>query len=230
MDESVSSIKCASCGLVNWMQAETCKRCGAVLSGWAAPLLHGAAVDLQETPPPPGILRRAAIIIGIVSLFCVSAYLSLIITSDPLTAAQRQTVDQAISVLEQRGFTQDAFVLRHLVSLRSTDNWWNRRIGHMEAYAATNCPFGVITLYQDFFNAPVDDTERAAILLHESFHLVGRGEPAAYASVWRARRRLGWTSEQYGGTSVWKSVRELTMTYAPELFQCGANGQDDCTE
>ena len=97
-------------------------------------------------------------------------------------------------------------------------------------YAATNFPFEVVTLYPDFFAYAADDTERAVILLHEARHLGGAGEEEALASVWRDKRRLGWTRERYGQTRVWKNVSEFTRRYAPGLFRCGADGQQDCTE
>jgi hypothetical protein len=53
--------------------------------------------------------------------------------------------------------------------------------GHPTAYAATNFPFGVITIYPTFFKYPVDDIERATILLHESYHLFGDDEKFAAA-------------------------------------------------
>jgi hypothetical protein len=103
----------------------------------------------------------------------------MLLTSSELDFDRRQTVSQAIAVLEQQGFSRQTFVLRHLVKYRVTDNWWNRSIGHHDAYAATNFPFEVVTLYPGFFDTAVDDTERAAILLHESYHLFGSGEAAA---------------------------------------------------
>jgi hypothetical protein len=50
--------------------------------------------------------------------------------------------------------------VRTVVSYRRTDNWWNQYVGHHAAYAATNFPFGVVTLYPAFFRYAVDDTER----------------------------------------------------------------------
>lgn len=156
------------------------------------------------------------------------AYLSLLTTSDPISLEQRQLVNRAIEMLERKGYTRDTFMLRHVVSFRSTDNWWNRWVGHGDAYAATNFPFEVVTLYPDFFTLPVDDTERAAILLHESYHLFGYRERAAFDGVWREKRKLGWNKETYGQTRVWKNVREFTGNYAPELFRCGLEHNIDC--
>jgi hypothetical protein len=136
----------------------------------------------------------------------------------------------SINTLEQGGFSRDAFVLRNLVAFRATDNWWNRWVGHREAYAATNFPFEVITLYPEFFNNAVDDTERAAILLHESYHLFGSGEAAALEGTWRDKKRLNWTKDRYSHTKVWRNTRELTVNQVPQLFRCGLENNADCTE
>ena len=136
----------------------------------------------------------------------------------------------AIVVLEQAGFSREAFTLGHVVSYRRTDNWWNWHVGHQTTYAATNFPFGVVTLYPAFFKFPVDDTERATILLHESHHVFGESEEAALQRVWFEKRRLGWTAPQYSHTRVWKNTREWTLTAVPKLFTCGDDRRSDCLE
>ncbi len=156
-------------------------------------------------------------------------YISLLVTSDPVTFEQRQAVHRAIDILDEKGFGQEAFVLRRLASYRATDSWWNRWVGHREAFAATNFPFEVVTLYPEFFNDSADDVERAAILLHESYHLYGAGEAAALEGTWRDKRKIGWTADKYSHTKVWKSTRELTLSHIPRLFQCGYDGQSDCS-
>jgi hypothetical protein len=133
-------------------------------------------------------------------------------------------------VLDQAGFSREAFTLSHVVSYRRTDNWWNRYVGHQTAYAATNFPFGVVTLYPAFFKYPVDDTERATILLHESYHVLGDREEAALQRVWIEKRRLGWTSSRYDHTRVWKNTREWTSAAVPNLFRCGEDRQSDCLD
>jgi hypothetical protein len=159
-----------------------------------------------------------------------AAYMSLLLTSEDLPYERRQSVKSAIAVLEQKGFTRQAFVLSHLVKYRATDNWWNGYVGHQSAYAATNFPFEVVTLYPEFFDTAVDDTERAAILLHESHHLFGSGEPAALEGVWRSKQQLGWTAARYGATKVWANTRDLTAISVPVLFSCGSDGHGDCTQ
>ena len=76
----------------------------------------------------------------------------------------------------------------------------------------------------------VDDTERAAILLHESYHLSGSGEAAALEGVWRDKQRLGWTADKYGQTRVWNNTKELTAANVPWMFSCGADGRSDCLQ
>ncbi|HEX8475241.1 MAG TPA: hypothetical protein VF666_14520 [Pyrinomonadaceae bacterium] len=226
----MSAEKCFHCGLVNFADAVTCKRCGISLD--AAPARH-TTDDWTDEPPahkPRGFIKRVAAIVGMTVFLLLLFYMSLLETSETVTLAQRQTINRAIAVIERRGFKHDAFILRHLTNFRTTDNWWNRWLGHGDAYAATNFPFEVVTLYPDFFKLPTDDTERAVILLHEARHLSGADEQKAFSTVWRDRHRLGWTKETHGTTHVWKNVSEFTRRYAPQLFQCGSERHADCTE
>jgi hypothetical protein len=144
---------------------------------------------------------------------------SLLLTSAPIDTTQRLAVLDAISELEAAGFTREVVALRHFANFRATDNWWNRHVGHSDAYAATNFPLGVVTLYAPFFNVAVDATERAAILLHEARHLWGDGETAALETVWREKERLGWTADAYAHTKVFRNTREWTAFAAPSLVR-----------
>ncbi len=218
--------KCPRCRLVNFATDDVCRRCGSPLENPIRAFDEAG----DRASGKPTIFKRALITLGVVALLLLTAYASLLATSSPISYEQRQIIERAISVIENKGFDRNAFVLRRFVSYRATDNWWNSWVGHADAYAATNFPFQVVTLYPDFFNLPVDDTERAAVLLHESFHLMGRGEEKAFEGVWRAKDKLGWTKERYEATRVWKNVHELTMDYAPHLFECGLDGRSDCTE
>lgn len=221
----MNSRKCARCGLVNFATEESCRRCGAALAS-----TDEDAGGFEETNNKSGgsIFKRALVVLGVTCLLLFIFYLSLLGTSDRVPFEQKQLIYQAVNVLEQNGFGKETFALRHLVNYRATDNWWNRWIGHKEAYAATNFPFEVVTLYPEFFNDSVDDVERAAILLHECYHLYGAGEAAALEGVWRDKRRLGWTADKYGQTKVWINTRDLTINHAPRLFRCGSDGQTDC--
>jgi hypothetical protein len=155
-------------------------------------------------------------------------YISLLLTSEKLPPDQYLKVDVAIGLIEQSGFTREGFVLRHATMFRSTDNWWNRWLGHHDAYAATNFPFEIVTLYPEFFKDPLDDRERAAMLLHEARHLLGDGEEAALRTTWMSKRRLGWTADRYKQTKVWDDTERLTRAQFPYLFQCGSDGKSDC--
>jgi len=156
-------------------------------------------------------------------------YLSLIFTATPLTSPENEAVKAAITVLEKRGFVNEAFLLRKVATFRNNDNWLNASVPKEDAFAATNYPFAIITLYPDFFDYPIDDTERSAILLHEARHLKGYGEDDAYEFVWRNRRYLGWTEEKYSGSLTWQNIRRQTKEFAPNLFVCDFNPYNDCT-
>ena len=169
-------------------------------------------------------------IAGVTITILTVAYASLLVTSDPVSPEERQIVLSAIRVLERTGFAKEASSLRRFASFRRTDNWWNGYVGHATAYAATNYPFAVITLYPAFFKYPIDDVEHASILLHEAYHVVGEDERFALQRVWLARDQLGWTSDKYEHTRVWKNTREWTAAEVPIIFTCGDDGQSDCVE
>jgi hypothetical protein len=217
--------KCGHCGLVNTQSDETCRRCGALLSD--APT---ESEPVENKVKSRGIGRRLVWILGTTILLLFICYLSLLLTSNDLEYDKRKTVERAIMVLAQSGFDRQVFVLKHLVKYRRTDNWWNRYVGHHDAYAATNFPFEVVTLYPEFFDVAIDDNERAAVLLHEAYHLFGSGEQAALEQTWREKHRIGWTEDRYGQTKVWANTKELTMAQLPRLFQCGAEGKSDCVQ
>ena len=179
---------------------------------------------------PRGFGRSVLWILGTTFTIIVIAFLSLLITSDGLTYEQERAVNEAIVVVERGGFEREATVLRNIVFYRSSDNWWNKHVGHQNAYAATNFPFAVVTLYPAFFKFPVDDTERAAILLHESHHVFGSDERTALQRVWLDKRRLGWTAQRYSRTRVWRNTKEWTNGAIPVLFQCGDDQRSDCVE
>ena len=180
--------------------------------------------------PPRGFVRSLLLITGTTLTIVVLAFLSLLMTSAGLTSDQQQMVTEATALVQRGGFEREARVLRHVVFYRSSDNWWNRHVGHQNAYAATNFPFAVVTLYPGFFRASVDATERAAILLHESHHVFGADERTALQRVWLDKRRLGWTAQQYSRTRVWRNTKEWTNGAIPVLFQCGDDQRSDCVE
>ena len=213
---------------MNFGGAAECRRCGAQFFGQVQ-TVEGEATD-EKPETKKKILKSALRIFAMAGFVVFLWYASLIGTSEPVLFDQKKVVDNAISVLERRGFGDEVFVLRHLVFYRSTDNWWNRKVGHDSAFASTNFPFEVMTLYPSFFGQTKDDVERAVILLHESYHLLGHGEPAAVEGTWRNKKKLGWTKEYYGNTEVWTNAKESTREFAPQLLQCGPEHNIDCTE
>jgi hypothetical protein len=222
----MTSRKCAQCGLVNFAAADVCRRCGAALNaeGEGREELPSPVESFDDEPPakaPRSLLKRVGVSVGVSAFILLFCYISLLETSTPISYDEKMLVHRAIDLIEEKGFGGDAFLLRRLANYRTTDNWWNRWLGHQDAYAATNFPFQVITLYPEFFKYAGDDTERAVILLHEARHLAGAGEESAFASVWRDKEQLGWTKERYGQTRIWRNVTEFTLKYAPQTLQCG---------
>lgn len=223
----MNNLKCPGCGLVNFASDAVCRRCGTELDSHAGQVYDHAAPgedrsryidDAHPGRQPRPLLTRIVGAIVVAFLVVVVLHTSLLLTSQRITPEQRSVVMDAVRVLEERGFESEAWRLRHLASFRSEDNWWNAYVGHADAYAATNFPFQIVTLYPDFFRVPADDTERAAVLLHEAQHMTGANEPRAFAEVWMRHTQLGWTEETHGMTRVWRGTRELTREHAPHLF------------
>jgi hypothetical protein len=152
-----------------------------------------------------------------------------VFSADSLTAAEHAQIDASIDILEQKGFTDEAFLLKRVAVFRANDNWLNATVAKESAYAATNFPFEIVTLYPDFFIYTADNVERAAILLHEAKHLQGKDEKEAYEYVWRNRDKLGWSAEAYARSVIWLETRKLTKEYSPTLFACEFNSYSDCT-
>lgn len=164
-------------------------------------------------------------------LFSATAfYISLLATSQPAGENEMAHVNRAIAVLEAKGFTREVVTLRHFAVYRKSSNWLNSLTQSENSYASTNYPFGIVTLHEDFYSKATDDTERAAILLHEAQHLEGASEKQAYGYVWQNRKELGWTILKYGTTPAFVTIELQTREYAPELFTCQQNLWNDCTE
>ena len=173
---------------------------------------------------------RALLAPGVVVVLLAIAWCSMVITSNPLDPDQQRIIMRAVQRIDDAGLSHETFALRHLTTFRSSDNWWNSYIGHTNAYAATNFPFEVMTLYEPFFTVAADDTERAAILLHEAQHLTGAQEEGALGYVWRVKAQIGWTADKYSQTRVWKNTQEWTAAQVPGLFTCGLDGRSDCVQ
>ena len=219
------SVKCTQCSLVNFAVDDSCRRCGAALTlPDAAP---ASAIGGLAEPRPRSLGRWLLWIGGVTWLIVFVWSRSLIFTSEPLEQSKRWQVNDAIALLDQAGFSREVFVLKNLTNYRATDSWWNEYQGHESAYASTNFPLEIVTLYPAFFTDTVDDTERAAILLHEAQHLLGFDETHALDRTWREKARIGWTRDTYGNTKVFKVTEGISFT-ATTLFQCKDNHHWDC--
>ena len=215
--------KCSNCRLVNYADAEKCVRCEVDLG-------ENFGVVISGRPPKPSIKNRAVICLGVVVFVIIGFYLSLIGSSKSLSLEQKNIVRDSIHIIKMKGFDTEAVLLDNFTVYRANDNWFNCMIPKENAFAATNFPFEIMTIYPDFFSYPADETERAAILLHEARHLRDGDEKDAYEFVWKNRNKLGWTKEKYFDSPVWKNIRRQTREYAPSLFICENSDYNDCTE
>jgi len=218
--------KCPNCRLVNFEDAEICLRC-------QHELVEISTVEAQAAKKSffrSKLFMRAGGLLVAIFIALFGFYLTLIVSAKRLEFGEKKQVEAAVLILEDKGFGREVFLLRYLTAYRATDNWLNASVEKENAYAATNYPFEIMTIYADFFEYPQDDTERAAILLHEAQHLKGADEKEAYTFVWKNRRQLGWTREYYGDSVIWLNVRKQTRELAPELFTCEKNDYADCTE
>lgn len=215
--------KCPNCQLANFPAAVSCARCD-------EPLGKNIGLDREPRARTRGFWARALVCLCVCIAVLLGFYLSLVASARSLTVEQKSTVHRAINILRDRGFSNEAMLLDSLTVFRREDNWLNASVAKENAYAATNFPFEIVTLYPDFFTYPADDTERAAILLHEAKHLAGADEHDAYEFVWKQRKQLGWTKPAYRFSPVWENIRRQTKDNVPELFICDFNEFGDCTE
>lgn len=215
--------KCPNCGLLNFGGAKTCPRCKTAF-------IETENITSKHNFLKSEFVRRILVFVFAFVYTLCGFYISLVLSAAPLDTNEGIAVQRAINVLKEKGFSDEVFLLEHLTSFRRSDNWLNMSVKKENAYAATNFPFEIMTLYPEFFSRSTDDTERAAILLHEAKHLEGKGESAAYEYVWFNKERLGWTEQKYGTSEVWLNVRGQTRDYAPNLFICEGKEFGDCTE
>lgn len=219
--------KCPQCNLINFAGAEKCRRCELDLIKFKPAQIK---VENKKTSLAAKIFRRALICVAVCFAALLVFYLSLIMSAKRLSYQEKKRIESAIAVLEQKEFSKEAFFLRYLTAYRAEDNWLNASTRLENAYAATNFPFEIMTIYPDFFAYSTDDTDSAAILLHEAQHLFGKDEKEAYEFVWKNRRKLGWTHETHTNSKVWENTRRQTMEACPELFRCDWKPGNDCTE
>jgi hypothetical protein len=217
--------KCPNCSLSNFITQQYCIRCNEELQNIEVGNLP--RTELKKTGP--GFVRRAIVCFGVICLVMFGFYLSLIGTATQLSYDERKTVERAVAIIEEKGFGKEAFLLKHVTVYRRDDHWLNASVEKDTAYAATNFPFEIVTVYPEFFKLPKDDIERASILLHEAQHLLGADEHDAYAFAWKNRDKLGYSHKLYGGSEIYNKVGEQTKENAPEIFTCPQNEYGDCT-
>lgn len=217
--------RCPNCRTINFPHARECVRCRASLS--ETPVFQE---EQARTNGNSVFFRRALVCLAVCFFTLLGFYYSLVFTSKSLSRDEKATIEKAVRVLDEKGFSKEVFLLRHLTNYRGNDNWLNASTKFENAYAATNYPLEIMTVYPIFFTDTLDDTERAAILLHEAQHLKGADEKEAYEYVWRNRKQLGWTKQTHGKSVVWRNIKLQTKEYAPQLFACDWNEGGDCTE
>lgn len=193
-------------------------------------VLKGRALALFASDVIIAILQQTATHAAAAVLAVIAFYLSLVSTSLPPTQYERAKIDRAIQLLADRGFSEEVFLLKGTTTFRGTDHWLNAFVSKENAYASTNFPFQIVTLYSDFYTKAVDDTERAMVLMHEARHLMGEDEQQAYAYVWRHRKQLGWSMQSHGTTESYVTIEQQTREMAPEVFNCPNKPWEDCTE
>ena len=218
--------RCPNCKLVNFSHSQECVRCRFNLIEVSSFPETGAKKSSLKSK----IVRRALVCVAVCIFSLLGFYLSMIFTSSPLNADEKASIEKAVKILDEKGFSKEVFLLNHLTVFRGNDNWLNASTRLENAYAATNFPFEIMTVYPEFFTVSTDDTERAAVLLHEAQHLKGADEREAYEFVWRNRKQLGWTKDAYQSSVIWRNVRKQTREYAPNLFVCDWTEYADCTE
>src|SRR5205814_921675 len=96
------------CGLVNYSNASTCRRCGTAIDGTVEVAVEVVAEDAAPPAPSRRLIKGAAQILAVVGGLLLIAHFSLTLTSNPLSSDQRQIVNRAIDVLDQQGFGGDA--------------------------------------------------------------------------------------------------------------------------
>jgi hypothetical protein len=215
--------KCLNCRLVNFAEANICARCGSRLGETENIASNGGFL---KSP----LVKRGGVLLLVCVITVAGFYTSLLFSADSLSYDERSAVNDAIELLKEKGFNDEVFYLEKLAVFRSNDNWLNASVPKERAYAATNFPFEIITLYPEFFLYPADRTEHAAILLHEARHLQGKDEHDAYDYVWKHRQQLGWTRDKYKASDVWNAVKRQTQEMVPEMFVCETKPGFDCTE
>ncbi len=138
-----------------------------------------------------------------------------------LTNDQAKVVNKAIAVLDPVPTLVDEAWVLHSAKYRTNKPPYLAAICAFASGCFAAAHLGFLFLDDQFFAPDLlhDSVERAAVLLHEAYHLEGGNEHDAYANVWVNKERFGWTRDPYSGYFLWGQVEAQTRHYAPELFQ-----------
>ncbi len=137
--------RCPQCQLVNFSHSKECVRCRSCLIE-VLTFEDGANKSASKSK----FFQRAIICAAVVFLTLLGFYLSLLYTSKSLGYDEKQTVQKAISILDEKGFSREVFLLNYLTSYRANDNWLNASTKFENAYAATNFPIEIMTICPEF--------------------------------------------------------------------------------
>lgn len=179
-------------------------------------------------------LIELAVVVAVILILATQPQLKILVLADdflskPLTVGQRKEVSSAINYIRAKGFGLEAFALSGAnIKLSFAFNIRPKDIypPFEDDYATTFPIINKVVLLGRFFQSlgqeggfTNSDVERAAILLHESYHLLGGGEHSAYRQIWQNREQLGFTEALFGETDAYKAAEQGARTYAPELFK-----------
>jgi hypothetical protein len=104
----MSSTKCHACGVINFANSETCRRCGTELPPIDTVLgpqstVTGAHASAATIDDGRGFGSWVLWILGVTATILISCYVSLIASSDGLSVEERLAVTSAIDELERAG-------------------------------------------------------------------------------------------------------------------------------
>src|SRR5687767_1617975 len=103
--------KCPGCKLVNYPSAADCARCGAVLP---------RPGDGEGNVGAGSKLFRRAMTCAVIAVAAVAGfYISMVFSAKGMNYEQKKTLAASIEILEAKGFTDEAFLLRSLAVFRS---------------------------------------------------------------------------------------------------------------
>src|SRR4051794_28610799 len=99
--------KCQNCGVVNFSGTSACVKCKTFLTR-----------SISAGDRRGRIFWRIAVLLGVCLSAVFGLFLSLIVTSKPLSGEQRETLQNAVNILEEKGFKTEVRYLRHFATFR----------------------------------------------------------------------------------------------------------------